>query len=154
MAIDLEGMEWILENPVGMLCMQEYMVDWEENMNQAGRDMVVTEGGRLLCMESLVQEAHSPVDQHGVLETERGPGSGYRQGQGACRQQGGVRQVESHLQVGAEQSGHEGGTGQEGTEGSGASEASQGDHQVQERTVPEAEDASWAGHYFEEEDAV
>ena len=36
-------MEWVLENPVGMLCMQEYMIDWEENMNQAGLCMVQME---------------------------------------------------------------------------------------------------------------
>ena len=97
----------------------------------------------------------APVDQYGtgVLEAEGGSGPGYRQVQGAMRsrQQGGVR---PHFQVGAEQSGHEGGTRPEGTEVIGASGASQGDHQVHEGTVPEAEDTSWAVDYFEEEDAV
>ena len=124
--------------------------------HEAGRTGHGTDGGRLLCMESLVQEAHSPMDQYGVLETERGSGSGYTQVQGAvlCRQQGRVRQVRSHLQVGADQSCHDGGMGQEGTEGSGASGAPQGDHQVQERMVPEAEVTLWAVNSFEEEEEV
>ena len=74
--VDLRGMEWLMENPVGMLAMKDYMQQFVEEFQY---DVVTAKDRRLLRLGPLLPEANcnTCMDQHDLLGADWDAGGGH-----------------------------------------------------------------------------